>query len=253
MSAVLTIDIGNSHTVLGWYPEDSLERHWRIRSDPGRTPDETRWLLSRILAEVPMARAGAIISSVVPDLTCAWSQALGSELGTSPLEVGPQLKTNLAIGLESPGELGADRVCNAVAAIARYGAPVVVVDFGTATTFDVISPDGVYLGGAIAPGVVTSTEALFARAAKLSSVGLRPPERALGRSTEEGLLSGIVFGFAGQVDGLLERLRAELPAEPALVATGGVAPLVAPLTRHRLQLDPFLTLDGLYLLHQLNA
>lgn len=253
MPAVLTVDIGNSHTVLGWYPGDSLERHWRLRSDPARTPDETRWLLSRILSEVPTARAGAIISSVVPDLTGSWTQALGSELGTAPLEVGSQLKTNLVIGLDSPGELGADRICNAVAAIVRYGTPAVVVDFGTATTFDVISSEGVYLGGAIAPGVVTSTEALFARAAKLSSVSLRPPERALGRNTEEGLLSGIVFGFAGQVDGLLERLRAELAKEPALVATGGIAPLIAPLTRHRLQLDPFLTLDGLYRLYRLNT
>lgn len=251
-SVLLTVDVGNSQTVVGLYEGETLRRHWRLSSLTDRTADETSLILAAMLSEADPPPVDAVLASVVPALTIAWREAIALRVGRPPLEVGPHLRTNLVVRLAEPREIGADRVANAVAAIRRYGPPVVVVDFGTATTFDVVSAAGEYLGGAIAPGVGISVEALFARAARLSPVELRAPARAVGRSTEESLRSGILLGFAGQVEGMLLRIGEELGVEPRLVATGGLAPLISPHLKVAVHLDPFLTLEGLRILHELN-
>ena len=174
-------------------------------------------------------------------------------MGRAPLlVVGPGIKTGIPIRYDDPREVGPDRIVNAVAAKERYGAPVIVVDFGTSTNFDVVSPDGDYVGGVLAPGIETSMEALFARAARLVKVDYAAPETVIGKTTVGGLQSGLVYGFAGQVDGIVGRIREELDAEAQAIATGGLADLVAPHSRTIASVDPFLTLDGLRMVWELN-
>jgi len=255
---LLVIDIGNTNIVAGVYREssDSLLHHWRLSTDPNRTADEYGLLFKGLFDYDGLAFGGVravIISSVVPHLTPALEWMTQKYLKLEPLIVGPGIKTGMNILYEDPKEVGADRIVNAVAAINKYGpGPLIVVDFGTATTFDALSPDGAYLGGAIAPGLGISTEALFEHAAKLSRIELVRPKSVIGKTTVASMQSGIIFGFAGQVDELVRRIKQELGGKAKVVATGGFAPLIAKETSTIDVVDPFLTLEGLRLVYLRN-
>lgn len=253
---LLVLDVGNTHTVLGVYREENLLGHWRIRSEPYRTPDEIGVLLRSLfdLAGVRVAEIhGIAMSSVVPSLTAVFVEMARTYFEQEPLVVGPGMRTAIPIHYEDPREVGADRIVNAVAGYAMYRSSLIIVDFGTATTFDYVNPDGAYMGGMIAPGLTISMEALFARASKLPKVALNRPPRVLGRNTVQAMQSGILFGYASLVDGLIERLTEEVGGNPTVVATGGLAPLVAEQTRHIQHVEELLTLHGLRILYELNT
>lgn len=248
-SGLLTVDIGNSDTVVGLFRGARLAGFWRLTS--GRlTADEAMLLLQHALGASRGTRPrGAVLCSVVPRLTPPWSEALERTTGRAPLEVTAELvRELLPIRYHDPSAVGADRIANALAARELYGAPVIVVDLGTATTFDCVSAEGAYLGGAISPGVGTSAEELFRRAARVPRVDLRRPERALGRTTEESLRSGVLWGAVGQVDALVRRLSAEMKGKPRVIATGGWAKVVAPECETVQAVDEALTLKGMRLL-----
>ena len=252
---ILAVDIGNTQTVLGLVVEGRLDGTWRISTDATLTADEIRVKLGGLLAldgrswdEVERL----VIASVVPTLTAAYEQLAHDATGVRPLVVGPGVRTGLRIAYENPHEVGADRIADALAAVGEHGAPVIVVDFGTATTLDVVDASGAYLGGAIAPGVETSAEALFRRAARLSAVELEAPARVIGRTTRESVQAGLVLGEALMVDGLVRRAWAELGEECPVVATGGLAERMAPLCETVSAVDPDLTLKGLMLVWERN-
>ena len=248
---LLAVDVGNTQTALGVYAGDDLEDNWRVATERSTTADELGVLLSGLLDFEGVE--GICLASSVPMLIREW-ETLADKWAHAPLlVVGPGIKTGVPIRYDDPRELGPDRIVNAVAARERYGAPVVVVDFGTSTNFDVVSPEGEYVGGVLAPGIETSMEALFARAARLVKVDYAPPATVIGKTTVGGLQSGLVYGFAGQVDGIVGRIREELGAEAPAIATGGLADLVAPHSRTIERVDPFLTLDGLRMVWELNA
>ena len=253
---LLVIDVGNTNVVLGLYRGGELVRHWRIATAPWRTPDEYAMTFNSLFAyaghgfEVVKAVA---LSSVVPSVTPTIVAMCREYLNVDPLTVDHDTDTGLTLCYDNPQEIGADRIVNAVAAYDKYGGPLVVVDFGTATTFDVVSAGGAYLGGAIAPGIGISVEALFARAARLSRVELTRPPAAIGRTTENSLQSGIVFGFAGQVDAVVRRIAAELEGQPRVIATGGLAELVAAESETIEEVDQLLALIGLRLVYERNA
>ena len=253
---ILAVDIGNTQTVIGLIADGSIDSRWRVSTDPTMTADEIRVKIGGLLALDGHARGdidGVVIASVVPTLTAAYEELAERMTGVQPLVVGPGLKTGLAVAYENPREVGADRIVNAVAAIAMHGAPVIVVDFGTATTLDVVDDTGAYLGGAIAPGIETSAEALFRRAARLSAVDLEPPTHVIGRNTRESVQAGLLFGEAARVDGLVRRTFAELGYDCPVVATGGLAERMAPLCETITAVDVDLTLEGLALLWERNA
>jgi type III pantothenate kinase len=246
---LLTVDIGNSDTVVGRFRGAALDGFWRLTS--GRlTADEAALLLDHALARGRARRPrGAVLCSVVPSLTGAWGEALERITGRAPLEVTAEtVRGLLPIRTRDPAAVGADRLANALAVRALYGTPAIVVDLGTATTFDCVSREGAYLGGAIAPGVGTSAEELFRRAARVPRVDLRRPERALGRTTEESLRAGVLWGAAGQVDALVRRLTRELKGTPRVIATGGWAKAVAPECETVEAVDEGLTLKGMKIL-----
>ncbi len=248
-------DIGNTHTVLGLYSEDVLIKTWRIRTDPERTTDEWGLLLASLfdLAAVAVKHVtAAAISSVVPPAINALKQASINYFEVEPLVVGPGTKTGLAIRYENPREVGADRVVNAVAAYAKTQKACIVVDFGTATTFDCISQKGEYLGGAISTGISTALDALVSRAAKLPKVELGKPRNVLGRNTVESMQSGILYGYVSLVDGLVERLKKEMGADVAVIATGGLAKVIADESSTIESVETNLTLEGLRLIYQRN-
>jgi type III pantothenate kinase len=249
---LLAVDVGNTQTALGLYEGERLVDHWRVATDRSRTGDELGVLLAGLLDAETVT--GICLSSTVPTLEREW-ELLAARWAEAPLlAVGPGVRTGIAIRYDDPREVGPDRIVNAVAARARYGAPVIVVDFGTSTNFDVVSPAGEYVGGVLAPGIEISMEALFARAARLVKVDFAAPPSVIGKTTVAGLQSGLVFGFAGQVDGIAARIREELGApEAPVVATGGLAELVAPHSSTIASVDPYLTLDGLRLVWELNA
>lgn len=251
---LLALDVGNSTTVIGLYGGHRLIRRWRI-STMMRTPDEYELLLDGLLAADAAAVTGAAVASVVPSATEGLRPALARLTGGRVVVLGPGTRTGLQISVDNPREVGADRIANAVAAIERHGSPVIAVDFGTATTVDVIGPTGSYLGGAIAPGVRVAGEALVEFTSALRRVELSVPRHVVGRSTVAATQSGLVFGFAGLVDGLVERMVDEQQLDPALpvVATGGMAPLLAPLCRTVTAVDDELTLAGLALVFERNA
>lgn len=252
---LLAVDAGNTHTVFGLFDGDRLAADWRVATRKDQTADELGVLLFSLFRHAdrdPERVQGVIVSSVVPDLNEVLAETVKRYFGREPLFVGPGLKTGMAILYENPHEVGADRIVNAIAATARLGAPVVVVDFGTATTFDVVGPGGEYLGGVIAPGVGISAEALFAKAARLHQVGVRRPERVIGRNTEQSLQAGLYYGYVALVRGLVRRIREELGVEAPVVATGGLATVFAPDLDLATAIDPGLTLEGLRLLWQKN-
>jgi type III pantothenate kinase len=253
---LLAIDVGNTNTVLGAFEGSTLRHQWRVETSQSRTADEWGILIRQLYASVGLdpARVRAIaISSVVPPLAFALEQMAQRYFGVKPLFVGPGVKTGLPILYDNPREVGADRVVNAVAAFARFRRGLIVVDFGTATTFDAVSPRGEYLGGAIAPGVSISMEALFRNASKLPRVEFARPPHVVGKNTVASMQSGLVFGYVGLVDGICERMQAELPFPALVVATGGLAPLVAGMSKAITEVDEHLTLDGLRIIHEMNA
>jgi type III pantothenate kinase len=248
---LLAVDVGNTQTALGLYSEGMLTDHWRLATERSSTADELGVLLGGLL-ELDSVD-GICLASTVPVLVREW-ELLASKWAAAPiLVVGPGVKTGIPIRYDDPREVGPDRIVNSVAAKDRYGAPVIVVDFGTSTNFDVVSPAGEYVGGVIAPGIEVSMEALFARAARLVKVDYATPPGVIGKTTVGGLQSGLVYGFAGQVDGIVGRIREELGADAPAIATGGLADLVAPHSRTIERVDPFLTLDGLRLVWELNG
>jgi type III pantothenate kinase len=252
---LLAIDIGNTHTVLGLFVEADLKADWRVATRKDATADEIGVLLGALFggADIEAATIEAtIISSVVPDLNGPYSAACEQYLKLEPLHVGPGIKTGMPILYENPHDVGADRIVNAVAAIERYGAPVIVLDFGTATTFDVVGPGGEYLGGVISPGLGSSAEALFAKAARLHRVDVRRPQRVIGRNTEQSIQSGLFHGYASLVEGLVKRVREDLGHDAPVVATGGLAPIFESEMPFLAASDPGLTLEGLRLIWEMN-
>lgn len=254
---LLAIDVGNTHTVAGLFTGDELAEHWRIATEPHATSDQLAITFSSLLA---MSDHGLdeiealILSSVVPPLTGRYRDLAGKRFGVKALVVGPGVKTGLPIMINNPHEVGADRIVNAVAAVELVGGPCIVVDFGTATTFCAISAENQYLGGAIAPGVEISLEALTSRAAQLSRVDIHEPESVIGKTTADSLRSGIVIGFAGLVDGIVTAMKDAIGGEKTgTIATGGFANLVVPQTKTLRQVDPLLTLKGLKLVYQRNV
>lgn len=245
---LFAVDVGNTQTVIGLFQEAELVGHWRMSSNASLTGDELRVKVAGLLALDGRSWgdvSDVILASVVPRLTSAWEDAARAACDCRLMVVGPGLKTGMPIRYDNPHEVGADRIVNGIAAVERLGGPVIVVDFGTATTIDVIDSDGGYLGGAIAPGVETSAEALFTKAARLSKVDLEPPARAIGTNTRASIQSGLILGEAVMVDGLVRKVWAELGVETPVIATGGLAERMAPLCETVSDVDIDLTLEGL--------
>ncbi|HEY2427740.1 MAG TPA: type III pantothenate kinase [Acidimicrobiales bacterium] len=252
---LLTIDVGNTQTVLGLFDGPQLTHHWRIATNVERTSDELALLVSELLRlrgiEFRPEEMGIAISSVVPRLTAALREMTDEWFGVKAVVLEPGTRTGMPILYDNPKEVGADRIANAVGAYDLYGGPCICVDFGTATTFDAISAKGEYLGGAIIPGIEISLDALFGRAAALRRVELVEPRNVIGKNTVESMQAGAVYGFAAQVDGLCQRMEREL-GEATVVATGGLAALIAPLSTMIQHHEPWVTLIGLRLIWERN-
>lgn len=252
---LLVFDIGNTNIVAGVYDGVRLVADWRLATDRLKTADEYGILLKNLFAhtglEVNTVKAAAV-SSVVPPLTGVFQQMVLEFFGVTPLLVEPGVKTGLSIKIDNPREVGADRVVNAVAALALYGPPLIIVDFGTATTFCALGPNGDYLGGAIAPGLGIASEALFERTAKLQRIEVVRPKTAIGRNTPHSLQSGLFFGYLGLVEGLITRIKTEMNCQPRVVATGGLAEVVAGESKLVDTINPHLTLEGLRLIYKMN-
>lgn len=249
---LLVVDVGNSHTVFGLFDDERLRADWRVSTHHGRTPDEWAIEMAGLLALKGMRReevGDAIVSSVVPPLTSVVVEMIISFFGIEPLQVGPGVKTGIKILYENPLEVGADRIVNSVAAFALVGGAAIVVDFGTATTFDAISERAEYLGGIIVPGLQISAESLFARTAKLPRVDLRRPPRIIGRNTIHSIQSGLWYGYASMIEGVLTRMISEMGGRPTVIATGGLGQVLADEMKGVDRFEPHLTLEGLRLIH----
>ena len=252
---LLAADVGNTHTVLGLFKGATLLADWRVATRHNMTCDELGVLWRSLLMQADLADRtleGMIVSSVVPDLDGAIALTGSKYFDQQTLFVGPGIKTGLPILYENPHEVGADRIVNAVAAKERYGVPVVVLDFGTGTTFDVVSANGEYMGGIIAPGLGVSAEALFSKAARLHRVEVRRPENVIGRNTEESLRAGLYYGYLAMVEGLIARITESLDQPTPVVATGGLADVFADDLKVLHAVDPGLTLEGLRLIWDRN-
>jgi len=253
---LLAVDVGNTETVLGVFKGTELIAHWRMGTVSERTADELALLFGGFLEHEGLHFSreitGVVVSSVVPAATDALREMVTRYFGFDPVILEPGVRTGMAILIDNPREVGADRIANAVAAHARYGGPCIVVDFGTATNFDVVSGKGEYLGGVIAPGLQVAAASLFRAAARLTRVELRPPRSVIGKSTVEAVQSGLILGAAAEVDGIVERIEEEL-GSAKVIATGGLAPLVIPHCATAIEHDPWLTLEGLRLIFERNA
>lgn len=252
---LLCVDIGNTNIVLGLYQGQELVTHWRVSTDQAKMPDEYGLMLLALVDRSGYTFAeieGVILASVVPPVTDTFCEMLRAYLQQEPLIVGSGVKTGVAIRIDNPREVGADRVVNAAAAFRLYGGPACIVDFGTATTFDALSVNGEYLGGAIAPGVRLAADALFRGTAKLPRVDLQRPAHAIGTNTVDSMRSGILFGYVGLVEGMVARFRLELGPAMRVIGTGGLASVIAQETRVLEIVDPWLTLKGLRLIYELN-
>jgi type III pantothenate kinase len=242
---LLLCDVGNTTTVVGLWDSDHVAYRWRVSTDRERTTDESRLLLRAMLAEYAGQVTGGALSSVVPPRTIAWREAMTAVVDGPLVVVGPGVKTGIALQVDNPREVGADRVVNAIGAIERFGAPVVIVDFGTATTVDLVGEAGSYRGGAIAPGLEVSADALVTHTAALRRVELSPPRSVVGRSTVEAIQSGLIYGYAGLVDGLVGRILSTLDRPCPVVATGGLAEVLVGHAQRIEHVEPDLTLIGL--------
>jgi type III pantothenate kinase len=250
MAGLLAIDVGNTQTGFGLYEGAELREHWRVATERNRSGDELGALFGSFVDL--SAVEGVAMASTVPQLHRAYEDFCKEYAKAELLEVGPGIKTGVPVRYDDPRDVGPDRIANAVAAVERYGAPCIVVDFGTSTNFDVVSPEGEYVGGVLAPGIEISMEALAARAARLFRIDFAAPETVIAKNTAASLQSGLVYGFAGQVDGIVDRIRGELGVEAQTVATGGLADLITPHARTLDQIDPFLTLEGVRLIWERN-
>jgi len=252
---LLTIDVGNTNLTIGLYEGDKLGRHWRLATDHDRMPDEYGMQFLGLLQHdglTPADLSGVSLSSVVPQLTGRVIQACREYLKQEPLVVDTGVKTGIRIRYDDPKAVGADRVCDAVAVMHLYGGPACVVDFGTATTFNALTKDGEYLGGAITAGINLAAEALSIHAAKLQRIDLQRPPSVIGRNTVHAMQSGLLFGYVAMVEGMVERFRQELGPEMKVIATGGLAEIVAKETPAIQVVAPWLTLDGLRLIWEMN-
>jgi type III pantothenate kinase len=252
---LLVIDVGNTNTSLGVYRDEELLAHWRLTTNPSRTVDEygvhARNLFELARMDIKDIEAIAVVS-VVPPLNYTVKRMAEVYFNLTPLFIDHTTDTGLKILYEPPSDVGADRIVDAVAAIARHGKPCVVVDFGTATTFNAINAAGEYLGGLITPGIMVSSEALFSRTAKLPRVDIKRPQKVIGSSTVAAMQSGLYYGYAGLVDGVLERMIEEMGSKPHIIATGGLAPLIATGSKFIEKVDDTLTLEGVRLVYERN-
>jgi type III pantothenate kinase len=247
---LLAVDVGNTQTVFGLYDGAELTEHWRIATERNRSGDE---LGASYKSFLDLGRIdGIVLSSTVPQLSRSYAEFAERYTSAELLELGPGVKTGIPVRYDDPREVGPDRIANAVAAADRYGAPCIVVDFGTSTNFDVVSADAEYVGGVLAPGIEVSMEALFERAARLRKVDFIEPASVIGKTTVAALQSGVVYGFAGQVDGIVKAIRGELGEDARAIATGGLAELIYPHAATIERVDPFLTLEGLRLVWERN-
>ncbi len=250
---LLAVDIGNTNVVAGIFDGLTLLTHWRLATDPKTTADEYGVLCLSLMARdgrLPAHITGAIISSVVPALTETFESMIETSFGSTPITVSPDMDTGLTLRYSNPKEIGSDRIVNAAAAYEKFHRDLIIVDFGTATTFCAVNREGEYLGGVIAPGLTISAEALFTRAAKLSKVELARPKTVIGTDTASSIQSGLIFGYAGLVDTLVQRMEREMGRTSYVIATGGLASVIAPEARSIQHLEPFLTLHGLELLYR---
>ncbi|ASV67696.1 type III pantothenate kinase [Cytobacillus kochii] len=252
---IFVFDVGNSNMMMGVYQRDELKYHWRIETDRHKTEDEYAMIVKSLFEHEQLSFAdidGIIISSVVPPIMFALERMCEKYFHIKPLVVGPGVKTGLNIKYDNPKEVGADRIVNAVAGIHEYGGPLVIVDFGTATTYCYINEHKQYMGGAIAPGIGISTEALYSRAAKLPRIEIVRPDGIIGKNTVSAMQSGILFGYVGQVEGIVSRMKLQAKEEPLVIGTGGLASLIAKESKVIDIIDPFLTLKGLQLIYKRN-
>lgn len=253
---IVAFDVGNTETSIGLFTGPELKAHWRIMTDVARTPDEFGLLLNALLSSQSVTRGavtGAVVGSVVPPVTVPLAQACVHWLGVEPIIVDAGSRLPIVLDVDEPLTVGADRIINTLAASRMYKCDTIVVDLGTATTYDCITADGIFLGGIIAPGVRTSADTLVRRTSKLPATELLPPARAIGKRTEECIRSGVMFGAADEVDGLVRRIKREWPTDavPRVIATGGLAESIAPLCAEVDLVEPYLTLYGLRMAHEL--
>ncbi|WP_409296429.1 type III pantothenate kinase [Peribacillus sp. SCS-26] len=252
---IFVLDVGNTNIVLGVYEGEKLKHHWRIETNRHKTEDEFGMVIKGLLQHVGLTFKdfdGIIISSVVPPIMFSLEGMCLKYFEIKPLIVGPGIKTGLNIKYDNPKEVGADRIVNAVAGIHEYGSPLIIVDFGTATTYCYINEQKQYMGGAIAPGIGISTEALYSKAAKLPRIEIARPDDIIGKNTVSAMQAGILFGYVGQVEGIVKRMKDQSQTQPKVIATGGLAKLISKESPLIDVVDPFLTLKGLQLIYKRN-